>query len=139
MAKIISLYVADKGLQLLAGDDVGLGIERDVACANFADLNQVNPELQTYVTQACKLGLMGYYSNGVTVKPTFDPNAKLTLAEVAITVSRLLRGDTYKGSEQRWYQNHLLALQKANIILKGVDPMQKALRGEVYAILRKIP
>jgi hypothetical protein len=117
---------------------VGSGVGRDVGCENFTDLNQTNPELQSYIIQACELGLMGYYSDGITIKPTFNPNANLPLAEVATTVSRLLRGEKYKGSEEWRYQNHLLALQKAEFIPFNLDPMKKESRKEVYEILRRI-
>jgi hypothetical protein len=134
MAKVISLYAQyftlNKGLQPLAREEI--------ECSTFTDLDQTNSELQSYITQACELGLMGYYSDGKQIKPAFEPNANITLAEVATTVSRLLRGEAHKGSEKRWYHNHLLALQKANIMAKGVDPMKKALRREVYEILRNI-
>ncbi|MDR0860575.1 MAG: hypothetical protein LBO09_06465 [Candidatus Peribacteria bacterium] len=107
-------------------------------CTQFTDLNQTNPELQSYIIQACKFGLMGYYSDGVTVKPNFDPNAKLPLTELATTISRLLRGEKYKGSGEWRYQSHLLALQKAGIIPFNLDPMKNELREEVYGILQKI-
>jgi hypothetical protein len=78
---------------------------------------------------------MGLQADGITPKSNFIPNEAITLAEVATTVSRLLRGETYKGSEERWYHNHLLALQKAGIIPRNVDPMRKELRGTVFSFL----
>jgi hypothetical protein len=56
---------------------------------------------------------------------------------VATIVSRLFRWETYKGTEQRRYQNHLLALQKADIIPFGVEPMKEETRREVFTILQK--
>jgi hypothetical protein len=86
----------------------------------------------------CQLGLMGYYSDGKTVQSAFRPNATITLAEVATIISRLLRGEIYKGSEERWYHNHLLALQKIGIIPQNIDPMRKELRGNVFEMLMNI-
>jgi hypothetical protein len=106
-------------------------------CNTFTDLNQVNAELQAYIIKACELGLMGLQADGQTVKSAFKPNDTITLAEVATTISRLLRGETYKGSEQWRYHNHLLALQKAGIIPPEVDPMRKEVRGNILVLLMK--
>ncbi|MDR2190899.1 MAG: hypothetical protein LBP53_07170, partial [Candidatus Peribacteria bacterium] len=62
----------------------------------------------------------------------------ITLAEIATTISRLLRGNANKGNEERRYHNHLLALQKAGIIPRNIDPMRKELRGTVFQMLMKI-
>jgi hypothetical protein len=85
-------------------------------CHVFSDLTKVNAELQSFIIQVCELGLMGYYADGQTVKPAFSPTDKVTVAEIATILSRILRGETYRGSEQWRYHNHLLALQKAGII-----------------------
>ncbi|MDR2416051.1 MAG: S-layer homology domain-containing protein, partial [Candidatus Peribacteria bacterium] len=106
-------------------------------CTAFSDLNQTNAELQSYIIKACKFGLMGYYSDGKTVKPAFSPNATITLAEVATTLSRILRADSYQGTKQWRYHSHLLALQKVGIIPYNVDPMQPELRGTLFAMLMK--
>jgi hypothetical protein len=104
-------------------------------CTTFSDLNQTNTELQNYIIQACELGLMGLNADGKTAQSAFHPNDAITLAEVATIVSRLLRDNTYRGSEEWWYHSHLLALQKANIIPRNVDPMREELRGNVLLIL----
>jgi hypothetical protein len=141
MAKIVSLYATaftpNKGLQPLAGrdTDADMGLS---TCTTFTDLNQTNPELQSYIIQACKLGLMGYYSDGTTIKPAFDPNDPITVAEVATTISRLLRTTQYRGSEQRRYQNHLLAIQKAGYLPLDKNPMKNEERREVFQLLQKI-
>jgi hypothetical protein len=114
------------------GDDIA---SENTACSTFADLNQTNPELQSYITQACELGLMGYYSDGKQIKKLFDPNETITLAEVATTISRLLRGEKYRGSEEWWYHNHLLALQKAKFLSFALDPQQKETRQSVFNLL----
>ncbi|MDR2190256.1 MAG: hypothetical protein LBP53_03555 [Candidatus Peribacteria bacterium] len=81
---------------------------------------------------------MGYYSDGKTVKSAFSPNATLTTAEVATTISRLLRGNANQGNEQWRYHNHLLALQKAGIIPRNIDPMKKELRGSIFQMLYQV-
>jgi hypothetical protein len=107
-------------------------------CSAFSDLKTAPSDLQSYIIQACQLGLMGLQADGTTPKKAFNPNETITLAEVATTISRLLRGETYKGSDQRRYQNHLLALQKAGIIPRNAEPMRKELRVNVFAFLQAI-
>jgi hypothetical protein len=132
MAKIIVTY-ADN---VLGTTPSSLRDTPSITCT-FSDLNQTNEELQTYIIQACELGLMGLNADGKTPKEQFNPNDTITLAEVATIISRLLRDNTYKGSEQWRYHSHLLALQKADIISRNVDPMKQELRGNVLLILMK--
>ncbi|MDR2415902.1 MAG: S-layer homology domain-containing protein [Candidatus Peribacteria bacterium] len=98
----------------------------------FNDISNQSADLQSYIIKACELGLMGLEADGQTVKSTFKPNETITLAEVATTISRFLRGATYRGSEEWRYQNHLLALQKAGIIPRNVNPMRPELRGNIF-------
>jgi hypothetical protein len=81
---------------------------------------------------------MGYYFDGKTVKESFSPNDPITRAEVATVISRMLRGTTNRGSEERWYHNHLLALRKEDIIQKDIDPMTLATRMHVFLMLSRI-
>jgi hypothetical protein len=81
---------------------------------------------------------MGYYADGQTMKSAFKPNDTITLAEVATTLSRLLRGETYRGSEQWRYHNHLLALQKANLIPQGSNPTQLFKKKDLLLILSQL-
>jgi hypothetical protein len=78
---------------------------------------------------------MGLNADGKTAQSAFYPNDTITLAEVATIISRLLRDNTYRGSEEWWYHSHLLALQKADIIPRNIDPMKQELRGNVLLIL----
>jgi len=84
MAKIVVLYTKMITPNFLAS-------EESIDCAFFTDLAQVNAELQAYITQSCELGLMGYYSDGETQKDAFSPNDRITRAEVATILSRMLR------------------------------------------------
>jgi hypothetical protein len=109
--------------------------EKQGTCT-FADFSQAPTDLQPFIIEACELGLMGLDADGKTPKNHFNSNETITLAEVATTVSRLLRGKAYRGSEEWRYHNHLLALQKAGIIPRNADPMRKELRENVFAMLR---
>ncbi|MDR2190967.1 MAG: hypothetical protein LBP53_07565 [Candidatus Peribacteria bacterium] len=57
---------------------------------------------------------------------------------MATILSRMLRGNAHQGSEERRYHNHLLALQKADIIPRNVDPMQNISPYEVVIFLQSI-
>jgi hypothetical protein len=107
-------------------------------CSAFSDLNQAPVPLQSSIIQSCELGLMGYWANGEDVKPAFSPNEIITRAEVATVISRTLRGETYRGTEEFWYNNHLLALEKAGIIVDGKAPLSKETRGDILEILKRI-
>jgi hypothetical protein len=107
-------------------------------CTAFSDLNQTNPELQSFILKACQLGLMGYYSDGKTVKPMFNTNGTVTRAEIGVILSRILRGNTYAGTEQEWYQKHLQALHKRGIMNFISEPMMLELRGNTLLMLQRI-
>jgi hypothetical protein len=74
MAKIVSVYSKN-----ILGKDIP---NKKPLCKAFNDMNTVNTELQGHIVSACELDLMGYYSNGTTIKPQFDPNDLITRAEV---------------------------------------------------------
>jgi hypothetical protein len=81
---------------------------------------------------------MGYYANGKTIQSTFNPNAPMTIAELATTFSRFLRGELFKGSEQWRYHNHLLAIQKASLMPKVVNPTQLITKKDILTILSQL-
>ena len=73
MAKIITVFAIT--FQNKQAD------ETNQACTSFTDISNLNTELQNYVQQSCKLGLMGYWSDGLTVNEAFRPNDYVTRAE----------------------------------------------------------
>jgi hypothetical protein len=79
-----NVYALDSVLQPLASS-------QNDKCSAFSDLKAAPLDLQPSIIQACQLGLMGLQADGTTPKKAFDPNETITLAEVATTVSRLLR------------------------------------------------
>ena len=84
IAKMLSVYAEDH--MHLTPD-----IDRIQQCSSYNDLDQVNPELQSSIIQSCELGLMGYYADGKTVKPSFSPKDTITKAEIVTIISRMLR------------------------------------------------
>jgi hypothetical protein len=107
-------------------------------CTTFTDLQQAPTDLQPYLIQACELGLMGYYADGQTTQPTFNPNAPITVAELTTAVSRLLWGEYFKGSEKWRYHNHLLAIQKANLIPANFNPTQSVTKKDAQSIFSQL-
>jgi hypothetical protein len=81
----------------------------------FTDTKALSKEAQTYATAACRLGLMGYASDGKTLKSTFDPNAEVDRAQFGTILSRVLYGDKHNASSKTtpYYANHLDALKDA--------------------------
>jgi hypothetical protein len=93
----------------------------------FTDTSITSKDAQYYITSACRLGLMGYESDGVTIKKTFDPNQEVDRAQFGTILSRLLRGTKNNGGEV-YYQKHLSALKSQGIMTKIATPSQKELR-----------
>jgi hypothetical protein len=81
---------------------------------------------------------MGYYADGQTTQPTFNPNAPMTVAELATTVSRLLWGTYFRGSDQWRYHNHLLAIQKSHLIPMNFSPTQTIIKKEASTVLSQL-
>lgn len=107
-------------------------------CEEFQDLSKISLDLQNYSKKACQYGLMGVQSDGTHAQTLFHPTHKITHAEVATILSRMLWGNTYQGTPKYWYQNHLFALQKQGIIAKSIAPREKALRGRAFARFMQI-
>ncbi|MDR0370062.1 MAG: S-layer homology domain-containing protein [Candidatus Peribacteria bacterium] len=133
IAKVIVSYINSLDSSQAQNDT-----DNNDKCSSFTDLNQVNAELQSYIIKACEYGLMGYYADGETTKEKFFPNGDITRAEVVTIISRMLRGNTYKGTEEERYQKHLLALKKENIIQTDRNPMEVELREYVFLMLYRV-
>jgi hypothetical protein len=122
MAKIVVQY-------LLSETDKKADMLKD--CSAFsASIARYNDEMKNYMTLACQLGVMGVRPTGAPL-PDFMPDSDVTRAEFGTVFSRILRGSTYEGNDQAWYQRHLQALKDNNIITNG-DPMIKELRARVF-------
>jgi hypothetical protein len=78
---------------------------------------------------------MGYYANGIDVKPSFQPNDIMTRAEVGVVLSRMLRGNKQAGTEEDWFQKHLNALREEDIMRFIDTPMMLELRGNILIML----
>jgi hypothetical protein len=106
-------------------------------CVQFADMKQVNEELQSYVIESCQLGLMGMHGDGIGVLETFSPTKTVTRAEVGTILSRLLRGREYatQPGDETYYARHLQALKDAGIMKTVTYPEMLELRGNILLML----
>jgi len=86
----------------------------------FDDIQTQNNELQSYILQACSLGIMWIDMQ------SFWPEEFVTRAQFATAFSRLLFGEQYNGYTP-YYQWHLDTLKAYNII-KNTDPDLEELR-----------
>ncbi|MCX6823003.1 MAG: right-handed parallel beta-helix repeat-containing protein [candidate division SR1 bacterium] len=127
MAKMISNFAIN-----VMGKNVSTGVKCD-----FLDMKSLSKETQYYAIAACRLGLMGYESDGVRVKHTFDPNVEVDRAQFGTILSRLIRGTKNNGGVM-YYTNHLSALKTEGIMTKIATPNQKELRGRVMVMLKRV-
>ena len=102
---------------------------------SFPDMKNQSQELQQYSTTACQLGLMGLKTDW-TPDTKFNPNAEITRAQFATTLSRLLRGNK-NSTGSTYYEGHLQALKKAWIMTKISTPSMKELRWYVMIMLQR--
>ena len=102
---------------------------------SFPDMKNQSQELQQYSTTACQLGLMGLKTDW-TPDTKFNPNAEITRAQFATTLSRLLRGNK-NSTGSTYYEGHLQALKKAWIMTKISTPSMKELRWNVFLMLQR--
>lgn len=98
------------------------------AC-NFDDISTQPAELQWYIVQACKLGIMGV---GIS---SFYPNASVDRWQFGTALSRVLYEDLYNDSDP-YYMSHLAALYNANIIT-NMTPSLQELRGYVMLMMMR--
>ncbi|MCX6824352.1 MAG: DUF5011 domain-containing protein, partial [candidate division SR1 bacterium] len=87
MAKMISNFAIN-----VLGKTVSTG-----ATCTFTDMKSFDKTSQYYAMAACRLGLMGYASDGVTMNINFNPEQEVDRAQFGTILSRLLRGTKYAG------------------------------------------
>jgi hypothetical protein len=66
---------------------------------SFNDVKNFSNEDQFYMALACDFGFLGVSEDG-TVQQNFNPNGLVTRAELALTISRFLFGDTLKNPSE---------------------------------------
>ena len=127
MAKMISNFAIN-----VLHKDVSTG-----AACTFTDTRDLSKETQYYIIAACRLGLMGYESDGIILKQTFVPNDEVDRGQFGTILSRLLRGEKNNGWTT-YYEGHLNALKTEWIMTKIDQPNSKELRGRVMLMMQRI-
>ncbi len=77
---------------------------------------------------------MGVESDGQTPLKKFNPNRKVTRAEFATVLSRVLYGDLYNTDSTQWREGHLENLKEQNLITL-TDPQLHEKRGWIMTML----
>lgn len=98
------------------------------AC-NFDDIASQPTELQWYIVQACKLGIMGV---GIT---SFSPNASVDRWQFGTALSRVLYGNIHNWWSP-YYIDHLSALL-SNGIITNIDSSLQELRWYVMLMMMR--
>jgi hypothetical protein len=103
-------------------------------------VNKMDSEEKQYVEQACSLQIMWRKNDKKSLIEYFNPHKPVTRAEFGTVLSRLLYGDTHNWdlSPEWWYKNHLLALQKNNIMKKIDTPLGNEIRWYVFIMLHRL-
>jgi surface protein len=103
-------------------------------CSQFADISTLNTEMKSYVIESCELWYMWYQSNGTDSLVKFRPYSPITVAEVAVIVSRMLRWNQNAGDWNKWYQWHLYAAYNHELIDDIRNPFRNITRWEAFEI-----
>ena len=112
-------------------------------CDIFPDIQQLSSEMKFFTKTACQLNLMGLKSDGQTPDKQFNPYEQVDRAQFGTILSRLIYGDIYniysgEETQYKWYQKHLQALNKDNIMKKIQDPFMLEQRWRVMLMLYRI-
>lgn len=100
-------------------------------CSAFSQsIAHYTNDLNQYMTTSCQLDLMGVHPD-MSPLSDFMPDQYVTRAEFGTVFSRLLRGNANEVTDKFWYQNHLLALQKASIVT-NIEPTIQELRVWIF-------
>ena len=113
-------------------------VSKQEICSKFIDLDKVNFEMKQYILQSCELWYMWYKADWKETLERFRPYTPITLAEMAVTISRIIRWNKYAVSENNRYKWHLYAIYENNIIDSVNNPHRTATRWDVYNALYRL-
>ena len=100
----------------------------------YQDVNSDNV-FNDYIKLAYQYQIMGINTDGTPIK-NFKPNKRITRAEFATVLSRVLYGLTYNKYWNDYYANHIQALKNAGI-LTNTNPSMEELRLYVMLMLQR--
>lgn len=102
--------------------------------ANYKDVDSENlGDLAWYIQLAYQYQIMGIKADW-TPTEKFNPNKTVTRAEFATVLSRVLYGSRYNQSGINYYEQHIEALEKANI-LSNTNPNLIEARWRIITML----
>ena len=101
----------------------------NISC-NFTDTASVKWDLATAIIESCRYWIMWQWIT------KFRPNDKITRAEVATAISRILRKSKYDWWNP-YYINHINALKSAWIISNTSNVKSNELRWNVMVMIMK--
>ena len=88
---------------------------------NYRDVNYKNLwDLGWYIQLAYQFQIMGINADWTPIED-FNPNKTVTRSEFATVLSRIMFGDKYNQDWENYYEKHIKALEKVNI-LGNTDP-----------------
>lgn len=88
---------------------------------NYRDVNYKKLwDLAWYIQLAYQYQIMGINADWTPIED-FNPNKNVTRSEFATVLSRIMFGDKYNQNWENYYEKHIEALEKANI-LGNTDP-----------------
>ncbi|MFA7298478.1 MAG: leucine-rich repeat domain-containing protein [Candidatus Absconditabacterales bacterium] len=94
---------------------------------NFSDITYLSAATRLSIRNACQLKIMGYNEDGALKKVAFNPNDIVTYNMLATALSRTIYDGTYNfalNPNIPWYQPHVIQLEKAGILSKGMRVTQ---------------
>jgi hypothetical protein len=111
-------------------------------CDAYNDTKYLSEEMQFYIKTACQLDLMGLEDDGQTPQKSFNPNGSVPRSEFGTVLSRLIYGDQYNiyagdPTTLLWYEKHLQALNRDNIMKKIQDPLMLEQRARILLMLER--
>jgi hypothetical protein len=102
--------------------------------AKYKDVNAKKLwDLAWYIELAYQYQIMWINADWTPIED-FNPNKNVTRAEFATVLSRVLYGSTYNQSWKNYYEKHIEALEKANI-LSSTNPDLVEARWRIMTML----
>ena len=102
--------------------------------AQYPDVNP-NSDLADYIQLAYQYQIMGINADGTPIK-NFNPNKKVSRAEFATVLSRVLFWNSYNQDGKNYFEKHMKALKDA-WILSNTNPSIEELRWYVMIMLER--
>ncbi len=109
-------------------------------CDTYPDITALSDEMKYYIKTACQLDIMWLKQDWQTPDVVFNPKEYVTRSQFWTMLSRLIYGNRYniyswEEYRYKWYEKHLIALHKDNIIKNITYPNMIEKRGWIMLML----